>query len=1044
MHKIKGSCFSCFLLFLIAFLPAISVAKEDIEGLVYYDADETSVVGNTGIINLKGRVTILVGKSFIFADMATYDTKNAFVSAFGNVKVVKTKERLLAQKVNLNLQTSEMFLSDARIVVDPNQSEKEFDEKALGFSEAEILFEAERTKRMNEISIELRRIRSELLSQLNKWKLVNSEESFLSASPNAKELRKTYQAMLLKLKRVSLQENVYLASMNPETRSIIEKRRLAVSEFTKMNQSLISRLNTFEALPGYSYIKVKELYRKSDTNVELKNLSITSCNCDEDALPLWGFSGKHAEIEPEEYVTLKGAALEVLSTPVFYSPFLKVPIKTKRQSGFLIPSFYLSRAGNATSIPYFWAISDSVDLTTGITEFSPRGTRFENEFRFYLTKYGKIEAYSENISDNSQIVYKKDSILKMEEYHKKQKESDSTYPDYSSDNQRKANSIKSSRYYQNLGLVLPVKENFAFKFSGENVSDNRYLGDFDKDSGETSSFLSTPINSRRFLNQEASVEYFGNFAQIGLRYQNIKDLLATETSQTPVRLPKMELQTTPTQLGKTMIHWNSYFSWENIQRVGGSPFLDSTHNSLSIPGPGGELPVDRRKNERKDPDEPNLEGKRAAGSFELAWPLPQNPFFSGQLLASNHNIVYQFPEVFPEKKRNTMMNYNEFSMDLSFPLYSKETVDDSNSNESSVIKTDIVPSTRFIHIPKIYRDSEFPKSSNAFYEADNKTSKSSVELSLSSSFVIQRDQFEKNVAEGLNRAPGASVPVGDDTIYQKLLVELHNTSDNLTPFPFHAPPEIQETLFRTWADREIDLYLHRVGTENFGEIFHGTEGYLYQRKNKFTLNLITFSLGTEYFLNAKQIAKEKNERKNPLDARFPVEFWSNIKLNLGWNLNPLLPLSGSFFGEYKPIWERLQKGGYSLGVGLPWNLSLGYTDEFENTIVALIPERKYQEQNTKTTTVTYSPLNWLQMIYGKRLVIKENDRLTQGREYESVQKISFINLQDCLDLEFQRLKKAGALEREAIWSVGLNLRFLGYNRAFGNIGESLNRAIYRN
>ena len=49
---------------------------------------------------------------------------------------------------------------------------------------------------------------------------------------------------------------------------------------------------------------------------------------------LWLWSSENAKIEMDNYITMTDVTLDIFSIPIFYSPWLKFPIKNKRESGF--------------------------------------------------------------------------------------------------------------------------------------------------------------------------------------------------------------------------------------------------------------------------------------------------------------------------------------------------------------------------------------------------------------------------------------------------------------------------------------------------------------------------------------------------------------------------------------------------------------------------------------------------------------------------------------------------------------------------------------
>jgi LPS-assembly protein len=67
-------------------------------------------------------------------------------------------------------------------------------------------------------------------------------------------------------------------------------------------------------------------------------------------------------------------------------PYMVVPLKTKRQTGFLLPSISFSTNGGVGVLqPFYWATSRSTDMTFSAGQYSERGTRFQWEGRYALS-----------------------------------------------------------------------------------------------------------------------------------------------------------------------------------------------------------------------------------------------------------------------------------------------------------------------------------------------------------------------------------------------------------------------------------------------------------------------------------------------------------------------------------------------------------------------------------------------------------------------------------------------------------------------------------
>ena len=119
----------------------------------------------------------------------------------------------------------------------------------------------------------------------------------------------------------------------------------------------------------------------------LENGSFTSC------LPgsnTWSVVGSEVIHDREEQVAeIWNARFKLGPVPVFYSPYLQLPVGDKRRSGFLIPNAkYGTSNGFEFYLPYYWNIAPNFDATITPHYIQKRGsTQWQNEFR-YLTQAG--------------------------------------------------------------------------------------------------------------------------------------------------------------------------------------------------------------------------------------------------------------------------------------------------------------------------------------------------------------------------------------------------------------------------------------------------------------------------------------------------------------------------------------------------------------------------------------------------------------------------------------------------------------------------------
>ena len=133
----------------------------------------------------------------------------------------------------------------------------------------------------------------------------------------------------------------------------------------------------------------------------LDNGMFTSC------LPgsnTWSVVGSEViQDRQEEVAEIWNARFKLGAVPIFYSPYLQLPIGDKRRSGFLIPNAgFGSDDGFSFSLPYYWNIAPNFDATITPHYMAKRGNiMWENEFR-YLTHAGAGVAELDYMPSDSQ------------------------------------------------------------------------------------------------------------------------------------------------------------------------------------------------------------------------------------------------------------------------------------------------------------------------------------------------------------------------------------------------------------------------------------------------------------------------------------------------------------------------------------------------------------------------------------------------------------------------------------------------------------------
>ncbi len=118
----------------------------------------------------------------------------------------------------------------------------------------------------------------------------------------------------------------------------------------------------------------------------LKNGTFTSCLPGDNS---WSVVGSTiVEDRQEQLAKIWNARFHIGPVPVFYSPYMQLPLGNTRRTGFLIPAFkYSNTNGFDFALPFYWNIAPNYDATITPHYMSKRGLQLQNEFR-YLTVAG--------------------------------------------------------------------------------------------------------------------------------------------------------------------------------------------------------------------------------------------------------------------------------------------------------------------------------------------------------------------------------------------------------------------------------------------------------------------------------------------------------------------------------------------------------------------------------------------------------------------------------------------------------------------------------
>lgn len=133
---------------------------------------------------------------------------------------------------------------------------------------------------------------------------------------------------------------------------------------------------------GNFHLAGEQIEKHGQAEYFVRNGSFTTCDGD---VPDWKFSASEVDVALGSYARAKNVWFHVKDVPVFYTPYLMFPVKTERESGFLMPSFgYSDRKGARTSLAWYQVIERNMDATAYLDYLSELGLGKGLEYRYAL------------------------------------------------------------------------------------------------------------------------------------------------------------------------------------------------------------------------------------------------------------------------------------------------------------------------------------------------------------------------------------------------------------------------------------------------------------------------------------------------------------------------------------------------------------------------------------------------------------------------------------------------------------------------------------
>ena len=289
------------------------------------------------------------------------------------------------------------------------------------------------------------------------------------------------------------------------------------------------------------YIYGAEIKKTGKETFESSAVKITSCDCENDESPAWSFSAKDAKVTAEGYFTGSHSFFYIKDVPVLYSPFVILPVKTKRQTGFLTPEFGYSRLrGTKVDNSFFWNISDSRDATFYLDIESKRGLGKGLEYRYFRTNrsFGEFWFYH----------FKEDDMDRVRSFRSGE------------DNLSRPLSATDDRWRLDYEHMEFLDKGVSIKADINLVSDDEYFIDFAKDSKERS------IES---LESKFSVAKSWDKYNLTVQARVFDNLLLKNDDGVLQRLPEALFTATSQNVGSSPFYLSLKSSFVNFERQEG-------------------------------------------------------------------------------------------------------------------------------------------------------------------------------------------------------------------------------------------------------------------------------------------------------------------------------------------------------------------------------------------------------------------------------------------------------------------------------------------
>jgi lipopolysaccharide assembly outer membrane protein LptD (OstA) len=174
---------------------------------------------------------------------------------------------------------------------------------------------------------------------------------------------------------------------------IVDREDVVIADFAAVDLRSLVALAQNASLdtpgPGFQ-VSGERVQRKGVNTYAIENGRFTTCRCEPGSgRTPWQIEAGRADVQIGGYAVAHDLWFRAFGVPVLYVPWLIYPVKTERQTGFLLPSLgSSSRGGREVEVPFFVELGPQAGLLLRPTYYSERGLKSGAELEYVFGEEG--------------------------------------------------------------------------------------------------------------------------------------------------------------------------------------------------------------------------------------------------------------------------------------------------------------------------------------------------------------------------------------------------------------------------------------------------------------------------------------------------------------------------------------------------------------------------------------------------------------------------------------------------------------------------------